>query len=215
LEYLQISIDNVEPDEISRKSLKILDKKLRWLSEHAEFEVNINSVLGAGIKNPGDALVITKRAIELGFKTTVGIIHEEGGSLKPLGAEEQQIYREIKQLIRHQHGFLMRELSLESDRLNRFQENLVAGRPNKWRCRAGARYLYIDEFGRVQYCSQQRGRLNIPLKDYTIQDFRREFSTEKKCARSAPSPACIRLLSSTTGAAISRLRQELIRVTKL
>jgi MoaA/NifB/PqqE/SkfB family radical SAM enzyme len=182
LEYLQISIDNVEPDEVSQKSLNLLDKRLCWLSEHAEFEVNINSVLGAGIKNPGDALVITKRAIELGFKTTVGIIHEEGGSLKPLGTEEQQIYLEIRQLIRRQHGFLMRELSLESDRLNKFQENLVAGKPNEWRCRAGARYLYVDEFGRVQYCSQQRGRLNIPLKDYTKEDFKREFSTEKKCA---------------------------------
>jgi MoaA/NifB/PqqE/SkfB family radical SAM enzyme len=182
LEYLQISIDNVEPDEVSRKSLKLLDKMLRWLSEHAEFEVNINSVLGAGIKNPTDALVITKRAIELGFKTTVGIIHQKGGNLKPLGVEEQRIYREIRQLIRHQHGFFTREFSLESDRLNRFQENLVAGRPNEWRCRAGARYLYIDEFGRVQYCSQQRGRLNIPLKDYTMEDFERAFKIKKLCA---------------------------------
>lgn len=182
LEYLQISIDNVEPDEISEKSLNRLDKKLRWLSEYAEFEVNINSVLGAGIKNPGDALVITKRAIELGFKTTVGIIHEDGGRLKPLGVEEQRIYREIRQLIRRQHGFLMRELSLESDRLNRFQENLVAAKPNEWRCRAGARYLYIDEFGKVQYCSQKRGLLDIPLKDYTVSDLKREFSTRKPCA---------------------------------
>jgi len=31
LEYLQISIDNVEPDEVSRKSLRVLDKKLRYL----------------------------------------------------------------------------------------------------------------------------------------------------------------------------------------
>ena len=182
LEYLQISIDNVDPDEVSQKSLKLLDKRLRWLSEHAEFEVNINSVLGAGVKNPRDALVITKRAIELGFKTTVGIIHEEGGSLKLLGVEEQRVYREIRQLIRRQHGFLTREFSLESDRLNWFQENLIAGKPNKWRCRAGARYLYIDEFGRVQYCSQQRGRLDIPLRDYTVEDIRREFGTRKLCA---------------------------------
>jgi len=30
LEYLQISIDNVAPDEVSRKSLRVLDKKLRY-----------------------------------------------------------------------------------------------------------------------------------------------------------------------------------------
>ncbi|HEX4900638.1 MAG TPA: radical SAM protein, partial [Pyrinomonadaceae bacterium] len=56
LEYLQISIDNVDPDEVSRKSLRVLDKKLRYLSEYADFHVNINSVIGGGIKNPQDAL---------------------------------------------------------------------------------------------------------------------------------------------------------------
>src|ERR1044072_5400799 len=83
LEYLQISIDNVEPDEVSRKSLRVLDKKLRYLSEHADFHVNINSVIGGGIKNPHDALVIGRRALELGFTSTVGIIHDGDGQLQP------------------------------------------------------------------------------------------------------------------------------------
>jgi len=34
---------------VSKKSLKVLDKKLDLLAEHAEFHVNINSVLGAMI----------------------------------------------------------------------------------------------------------------------------------------------------------------------
>src|SRR5262249_39553148 len=46
LDYLQISIDNVEPDDVSKKSLRLLDKKLQWLAEHADFDVNINSVVG-------------------------------------------------------------------------------------------------------------------------------------------------------------------------
>ena len=58
LEYLQISIDNVMPDEVSQKSLKTLDKKLEHLAAHARFHVNINSVVGAGMKNPEDALTI-------------------------------------------------------------------------------------------------------------------------------------------------------------
>src|SRR6266540_2472282 len=44
--FLQISIDNVEPDEVSKKSLRLLDKKLQHLHDHAGFDVNINSVLG-------------------------------------------------------------------------------------------------------------------------------------------------------------------------
>jgi Predicted Fe-S oxidoreductase len=48
LEHLQISIDNLEPDDVSMKSLKVLDKKLEYLAEYAEFAVNINSVSAEG-----------------------------------------------------------------------------------------------------------------------------------------------------------------------
>jgi len=30
----------------------VLDQKLKLLTEHAVFQVNINSVLGSGVKNP-------------------------------------------------------------------------------------------------------------------------------------------------------------------
>src|SRR2546422_8844627 len=49
LEHLQISVDNIKPDDVSLKSLKVLDKKLEYLAEYAEFAVNINSVIGGGI----------------------------------------------------------------------------------------------------------------------------------------------------------------------
>ena len=76
LDHMQISIDNLEPDDVSKKSLKVLDKKLQMLAQYAEFHVNINSVVGGGFKDPNDALVIGKRALELGFESTIGIIHD-------------------------------------------------------------------------------------------------------------------------------------------
>ena len=51
------------------------------LAEHAKFKVNINSVLGSGVKNPRDAQVIAERAVSLGFTSTVGIIHDHSGKL--------------------------------------------------------------------------------------------------------------------------------------
>src|SRR5438034_7252794 len=69
LDFLQISIDNIEPDEVSKKSLRLLDKKLEHLHDHATFDVNINSVLGCGLKNPEDARSINTRARALGFST--------------------------------------------------------------------------------------------------------------------------------------------------
>src|SRR5579862_1828831 len=98
LEWLQISIDNVTPDDVSKKSLKVLDKKLEMLAEHAEFHVNINSVVGGGVRNPQDALTIGKRALELGFSSTVGIIHDGDGQLRPLSSEERAVYLETKKL---------------------------------------------------------------------------------------------------------------------
>jgi MoaA/NifB/PqqE/SkfB family radical SAM enzyme len=171
LEWLQISIDNVTPDDVSKKSLKVLDKKLQLLAEHADFHVNINSVVGGGVRNPQDALVIGKRAVELGFSSTIGIIHDGDGQLQPLNEEERQVYHAMKDL--EKRSFT---------RINRFQDNIAQGRPNQWRCRAGARYLYICEDGLVHYCSQQRGYPAIPLEKYTVEDIRREYLTEKSCA---------------------------------
>src|SRR5258708_30462373 len=81
LEYLQISIDNAMPDEVSMKSLKVLDQKLKLLADHAVFQVNINSVLGSSVKNPEDALKVARRATELDFTSTVRILHDGQGKL--------------------------------------------------------------------------------------------------------------------------------------
>jgi MoaA/NifB/PqqE/SkfB family radical SAM enzyme len=171
LDHMQISIDNVQPDEISKKSLKVLDKKLQFLAEYAEFHVNINSVVGGGIKNPQDALTIGHRALELGFTSTIGIIHDGDGQLRPLGGEERRVYNEMTKLEKKNYS-----------RFNHFQEAIANGEPNDWRCRAGSRYIYICEDGLVHYCSQQRGFPGTPLGDYTQADLDREFLTEKTCA---------------------------------
>src|SRR5437588_6135083 len=104
LDHLQISIDNVMPDDGSKKSLKVLDKKLQLLREHAEFHVNINSVIGAGVKDQWDAVTIGKRAVELGFTSTVGIIHDGTGQLRPLDDEAQGVFREMKELGKHSYA---------------------------------------------------------------------------------------------------------------
>jgi len=171
LDHLQISIDNVMPDEVSKKSLKVLDKKLQILAEYADFHVNINSVVGGGIHNPQDALVIGKRALALGFTSTVGIIHDGDGQLQPLAETEREVYSAMRAMEKSSYA-----------RINGFQDNIAHGRENQWRCRAGARYLYICEDGLVHYCSQQRGYPGKPLLEYTPEDIRREYRTVKSCA---------------------------------
>ena len=171
LDHMQISIDNIQPDEVSKKSLKVLDKKLQMLADFAEFHVNINSVVGGGFKNPNDALVIGKRALELGFESTIGIIHDGDGQLKPLKPEEASVYHQMTDRKKTNYA-----------QFDHFQEAIVQGVPNKWRCRAGSRYLYICEDGLVHYCSQQRGYPGVPLAQYTTADVKREYLTGKDCS---------------------------------
>ena len=114
-----------DPDEVSKKSLRLLDKKLQHLRDHATFDVNINSVLGGGIKNPEDARTINSRARELGFSTSIGIIHDGSGRLKPLGPAERKVYDAVSSAI---SGPLQVFKNLYSG-ITSFQDNLADGRP--------------------------------------------------------------------------------------
>jgi MoaA/NifB/PqqE/SkfB family radical SAM enzyme len=173
LDYLQISIDNVTPDETSKKSLKVLDRKLEWLAGYAEFAVTVNSVLGSPVRNPGDALAVANRARALGLTSTVGILHDGDGQLRPLAPDQAAIYRQLLE---------PRQAMFSFAQYDRFQRNIAEGLPNQWHCRAGGRFLYICEDGLVHYCSQQRGLPGIPLERYGAEDLEREAAREKPCA---------------------------------
>jgi len=173
LDHLQISIDNVVPDEVSKKSLKVLDQKLVSLAAIAEFDVTVNSVVGSGIKNPEDAWTVASRARELGLSTTVGIIHDGSGTLMKLDAPQRMVLERVVALATSAFDYA---------NYNRFQKNLANGHPNEWHCHAGARYLYVCEDGLVHWCSQQRGHPGIPLDQYGVADLRREYDSVKSCA---------------------------------
>lgn len=173
LDYLQISIDNVQPDAVSKKSLKVLDQKLEWLAEHADFSVTINSVLGSDIDKSEDAYQIATRARGLGFNSTVGILHDGAGQLQPLDSEQRSVYERISAVKGGLFSF---------SHFDAFQRNVIRGLPNAWHCRAGGRFLYICEDGLVHYCSQQRGKPGVPLERYTREDIVREAATPKGCA---------------------------------
>src|SRR6202790_2019070 len=55
LEHLQISIDNLVPDEVSKKSLKTLDIRLEWLWGDFVFQVKKNPAVLRGGKDTAHA----------------------------------------------------------------------------------------------------------------------------------------------------------------
>jgi len=176
LQGMQVSIDNLEPDAVSMKSLHSVERKLALLAELARFKVNVNSVLGISEERTQDVVVVAETAAKYGLQHSVGVLHDDTGTLKPLSAAQMQAYDQVTKI----SPSLVHTLNYRL-----FQKNLMQGQPNDWKCRAGARYLYVTEDGLVHWCSQQRGYPGIPLADYTRDDLRREFHTEKSC-----SPTC-------------------------
>ena len=176
LQGMQISIDNLKPDEISMKSLSSVERKLALLSKHAKFKVNVNSVLGVTGEHTQDVVTVAETAAKYGLQHSVGVLHDHTGMLKPLSATQMDAYAQVTKIspsVVHSLNYWL------------FQKNLMHGQANDWKCRAGARYLYVAEDGLVHWCSQQRGYPGIPLLKYTREDIRREFHTEKSC-----SPTC-------------------------
>ncbi|MGI3778332.1 MAG: radical SAM protein [Janthinobacterium lividum] len=176
LQGMQISIDNLRPDAVSMKSLRSVEGKLALLAEHARFKVNVNSVLGISDERTPDVVEVAQTAARYGLQHSVGVLHDDTGVLKPLSAVQMDAYAQVTRISPSVVHWLNYRL---------FQGNLMHGRPNDWKCRAGARYLYVAEDGRVHWCSQQRGYPGIRLLDYTREDIVREFHTEKSC-----SPTC-------------------------
>jgi MoaA/NifB/PqqE/SkfB family radical SAM enzyme len=173
LDSLQISIDNVKPDKVSVKSLKVLKKKLALLADKALFEVNVNSVVGSGMGEPEAAVEVARTASELGLTFTVGILHDGSGQMQPLDGPSREAFDTI---VGMKTPFWLRA------RYNRFQKRQAEGRPNDWHCGAGARYLYVCEDGLVHWCSQQRGVPGIPLARYTREHLAEQYAIRKPCA---------------------------------
>ena len=176
LQGMQISIDNLKPDAVSMKSLHSVEGKLELLSKHARFKVNVNSVLGVTDERTQDVVTVARTAAKYGLQHSVGVLHDHTGTLKPLSDAQMQAYKQVTKIS---------PSAVHSLNYWLFQKNLMMGRPNDWKCRAGARYLYVTEDGNVHWCSQQRGYPGISLLDYAKEDLRREYHTEKAC-----SPTC-------------------------
>ena len=170
--HLQISIDNAMPDEISKKSLKVLDQKLVLLAEHAEFQVNINSVLGSGVKNPEDALAVARRALELGFTSTIGVLHD---GQRPTQAPRPARAGNLRAGDDARASAPIRASTSSST-------TSPAARPTNGAA-VPARATSIS--ARTAWCTGARSSAAIPAclwREYTREDLRREYNTEKSCA---------------------------------
>ena len=93
---LQISLDGVTPNAVTKKTLKPLLPKLRLLAEHAAFRVRVNTVLG--VAPPEEAVEVARVALAHGFDAKCSLVRHADGSLATVDDGVRAAYQQIKQL---------------------------------------------------------------------------------------------------------------------
>jgi MoaA/NifB/PqqE/SkfB family radical SAM enzyme len=167
LQEMQISIDGVQANDTTQKVLDNLKKRLEWLREYARFRVIVSGVLGAC--PPQEAEEVLAFARRLGFVPRVLIIHDSSGQVKPLNGERKTFEKIVRQLPKTVVDF------------SSYRKRLLRDGAAPFKCRAGSRYLYVDEYGNVNWCSQTRTIWSKSLMDYTPADLREQFYQYKSC----------------------------------
>jgi hypothetical protein len=107
---------------------------------------------------------------DLGLRVTVNLLHDSRGAVQIHGQEYVDLW---------DHHYDAGNPLSHAERA--YGRSLLTGERPEWKCRAGSRYLYVDEYGNVQFCSAQRGRLEKPVSEYTSADLRAHAGTHKGC----------------------------------
>jgi MoaA/NifB/PqqE/SkfB family radical SAM enzyme len=181
---LQISVDGVRPNETTVKVLDPLRGKLELLARSARFRVVVSAVIGSA--PPSEALEVVRFTQGLGLTPRIILLHDGVGRLR-LSPAELAAFLEVKRLL-GRHG---REAA-------DYRERLIEDGAAPFRCRAGARYLYVDELGVVHWCSQTRGQFSKDLLEYGLEELEQQFHAAKPCA-DACTVGCARSASAYDG----------------
>ena len=170
LNNLTVSVDTLhaDPTRYIQKSFRSLKTRLERLRQLARFDVHVTAVLCESSRDDFRQLVDEIQG--MGFRMSVNLIHNSRGYIAVQGQPYLELYEEF-----YRSGKPFTFLDYE------YGKKLLQGETPNWKCRAGARYLYVDEHGDVQLCASQLGRLGKPLLEYTKDDLREQANTAKGC----------------------------------
>ena len=167
LTHMQISLDGAKPNDVTVKVLKPLERKLRHVKEHADFIVTLSGVIGAAPAS--EVRQVIDFAEQNGFRPRVLLIHDGDGQFK-LSKEEQELFWEVEA-----------KLGARWKQAWNYRGRLLQHGRAPFKCRAGSRYLYVDEHGMVRWCSQTREVWGKDLMAYDWADLEQQFDTVKSC----------------------------------
>ena len=90
-----------------------------------------------------------------GFSPRILLLHDEHGQVR-LSHEELLAYEEAK-----------RRIGDRADEAHGYRGKMIETGEAPFKCRSGSRYLYVDEFGNVNWCAQTRGVFSKALLEYS------------------------------------------------
>ena len=193
VDYLQVSVDSIEPIPGSNKSLKSVTPKLKLLAQEAKFQVEIQTVLNEHTLPQYDRFrELTK---EFPFKFGFSIMHGRGGRIAIQGENFLELVS--------RYGVF--------DGTNLYgqhvQEMLLGDFSRSWKCLGGFKFLYVNAKGAVQWCAQQRD-YRFQLQDMNLKELRGN-DHHKPCEQGC-CLGCVRLISHALGEPIKSFRASMM-----
>jgi len=182
LDFMQVSVDSIEPTHFSQKALKTLMSRLQMLAKEARFQVEVQTVLNEATR--GSYQQFRELLKGLPFAFGFSIMHGRGGRIAIQGEEYLSLLEK--------YG-VFEGVNFYGQHL---REMLTGDFSRPWKCLAGCKFLYINGKGEAQWCGQQR-ECRRRLEDIDLawlRSNRQHKSCEPGCAL-----GCVRLISATLG----------------
>ncbi len=189
LDYLQVSVDSIEPTPRSNKSLKSVLPRLRVLVQEAKFKVEIQTVLSEETLPEYDRF--RELLKEFPFQFGFSIMHGQGGRIAIQGEKFLELVS--------RYG-VFEGMNFYGKHL---QEMLLGDFSRSWKCLGGFKFLYVNARGFVQWCSQQRD-YSFRIEEMNLDELRRN-DHHKPCERGC-CLGCVRLVSHSLGEPVKSLR---------
>ena len=192
LDFLQLSVDSIEPSARSVKSLKSLLPRMTLLAKQARFQVEVQTVLNEETFPDYDRFheILKNFPFAFGFS----IMHGRGGRIAIRGEKFLGLLR--------RYG-VFEGMNFYGEHL---QEMLLGNFSRKWKCMAGFKFLYINSKGDVQWCAQQRDYA-CPLADTDLAELQRN-NRHKPCEEGC-CLGCVRMISHSLGEPLKSLRSSI------
>ncbi len=192
LDMMQISVDSPRPTVHSEKALSLLLPKLKILKEKARFKVKVQSVLTEQTGSEyGEFRALMKG---LPFDFGFSLLHGPGGRVAIKGEEYVRLLRD--------EGLFA---GMNLYRSNA-EEALLGDFSRPWKCLGGSKFLYVNNNGDVQFCSQN-STFRRALGDFTTRDIKannRHKTCEAGCVL-----GCARLISHALGEPFKTMKTSL------